>query len=291
MRRILLARVGAALLLGASLVAPATAQPVQPAAPEPLTAELVKTGLYVISGSGANTLVRFSASGLMLVDGKRSGSYRALMSEVRKLNRLSDLPVRVLIVTAHDDAHAGTIAEFAKAGVPVVAQDNAKRRLEGAEGGPPAKALVGYRSEYAIRMGGVEARLVHFGAARTDGDTAVYFPNLKVVAIGDLFTTATPHTDFASGGSLVNWSAVLGQVLALDWDVAVPAAGPPVTRAAVAAFRLRLDGLIARATELAATGIAPDALAAQLRAENPQWALDLTGTELERFYAEVRKTR
>jgi hypothetical protein len=51
-----------------------------------LSADLVKTGLYVISGGGGNTLMRFSASGLILVDGKLPGNYRALMSQVRKLN-------------------------------------------------------------------------------------------------------------------------------------------------------------------------------------------------------------
>ena len=42
-------------------------------------------------------------------------------------------------------------------------------------------------SEYQIRMGGVEAQVLHFGNAYRNSDTVVYFLNLKVVIIGDLF--------------------------------------------------------------------------------------------------------
>src|SRR5215471_20319548 len=59
-----------------------------------LNAQLVKTGLYLIEGGGANSLLRFSANGLILVDGKLPGNYRALMSQVRKISKISDLPVR-----------------------------------------------------------------------------------------------------------------------------------------------------------------------------------------------------
>jgi len=42
---------------------------------------------------------------------------------------------------------------------------------------------------------------MHFGNAHTNGDTVVYFPNLKVVAVA----TCSPlrRSDFAAGGSLV----------------------------------------------------------------------------------------
>ncbi len=54
-------------------------------------------------------------------------------------------------------------------------------------------------------MGGVEVQLKHFGPVRTGGDTVVYFPDLKIVALGDLFVTAAPEPDFSAGGSLVGW--------------------------------------------------------------------------------------
>src|SRR5215510_11928833 len=124
----------------------------------PLTAQLVKTGLYLISGGGANTLLRFSANGLILVDGKLSGNYRALMSQVRRISKISDLPVRVLIVTDHHDTHTGTNAQFLAAGVPIIAQENASRHFSSNEsvGVKAAARIITYDRDSTLRTGGVE---------------------------------------------------------------------------------------------------------------------------------------
>jgi hypothetical protein len=53
----------------------------------------------------------------------------------------------------------------------------------------------------------------------------VYFPNLRVIAVGDLFAS-TPNLDFFHGGSLVGWGPVLGEILKLHFDVVVPSKGP-----------------------------------------------------------------
>src|SRR4051812_7364603 len=61
-----------------------------------LSTEFVKTGLYVITGEGNNSVLRLSGNGLVLVDGKLPGNYDALRKRVRKV---SDQPVRYLILT------------------------------------------------------------------------------------------------------------------------------------------------------------------------------------------------
>jgi cyclase len=205
-----------------------------------LVAEPVTTGLYLIAGAGGHSLLRFSASGMILVNGKRPGAYRALMRQVRRISRISDLPVRALVVTDHDDGHAGNAAQFVAARIPVVAQDNAGRRCAT----PPT---VTYERDYTIKMGGVEARLLHAGAARTDGDTVVLFPDLKVVAVGALYTAGLPQPDVAAGGSLAGWASALARILALDVERVVPDGGPVVTRAELQALKARIDMLVARA--------------------------------------------
>jgi cyclase len=257
-----------------------------------LSADLVKTGLYVISGGGGNTLMRFSANGLILVDGKLPGNYRALMSQVRKINKLSDLPVRVLIVTDHHENHSGNTAQFRAAGVPIIAQEHAKNRLPAYQpaAGKPAPPVIGFDRDYTLRLGGVEAQLMHFGNAHTDGDTVVYFTNLKVVAVGDLFTPDTPEPDFSAGGSLVGWGAVLAQVLKLDFDVVVPSTGPIVTRADLEAFRTKIDTLVSRARALVKNGVAKDQLMAQLKTDDLGWRFGLTGDQLDGFYSELSQT-
>ena len=133
--------------------------------------------------------------------------------------------VKVLIVTNHHENHTGNDAQFVAAGIRTIAQENAARRFrapatEGEKASTPTIEV--YDREYTLRQGGVEVQLRSFGRARTDGDTVVYFPDLKVVVVGDLFNGGMPEPDFSAGGSLVDWGPVLARVLELDFDVVVP---------------------------------------------------------------------
>jgi cyclase len=218
----------------------------------PLDTELIRTGLYLIRGGGGNSLLRLSANGMLLVDGKLPGTYRALMSQVRRISKLSDMPVRVLVLTDHHEEHAGDSAQFLAAGVTLVAQREALARLSLPESRDAAERarIVAYDEERTLRIGGVEVRLKHFGPARTGGDTVVYFPDLKIVALGDLFVTEAPEPDFSAGGSLVGWGSALARVLELDFDRAVPGSGPLVGRDAVAALKEKIDALASSAGAL-----------------------------------------
>jgi cyclase len=131
---------------------------------------------------------------------------------------------------------------------------------------------------------------MHFGNAYTNADTVVYFPNLKVVAVGDLYTS-TPNPDFAAGGSLVGWGPVLAQVLKLDFDVVVPGKGPTLTRADLEAFKTKIDTIVARATGLIKQGVPKDQLMAQLRTDDLGWQLSFTGDQLDSFYADLSRTK
>jgi cyclase len=142
-----------------------------------------------------------------------------------------------------------------------------------------------------LRLGGVEAQLMHFANAYTDGDTVVYFPNLKVVAVGDLFTPGTPAPDFSGGGSLVDWGPVLAQILKLDFDVVVPSTGPMITRDDLVAFKTKIDILVSRARRLVRKGVPKDQLLAQLDADDLGWRFSVTGDDLDRFYSEFVSER
>jgi len=278
-----------AVLIMAGAVA-SSAQYKQPNAVNPhdgLTWQLVKTGLYLISGNGSNSLLRLSANGLILVDGKLPGNYDALRARAKKI---SDQPIRALILTGCDESRTGTNAKFAENGSHIVVQENAKQNLAACNlaGDKFTPAIVTYGSEYQIRLGGIEARLMHFGSAYSSSDTVVYFPNLKVVAVGDLFS-AKPAPDFAAGGSLVGWGAVLAQVLKLDFDVAIPSTGPVVTRAELEAFKTKIDTTVARATGLVKQGVPKDQLMAQLKTADLGWQLAFSGDQLDSFYAELSR--
>jgi len=255
-----------------------------------LTMQLVKTGLFMISGGGGNSLVRLSANGVILVDGKLPGSFDILR---KRVHRLSELPIRVLVITNHYESHTGTNAKFLEAGVQIIAQQNVSHNLatyNPPSGVPIAAPTITYDREYDLKLGGAEAQLLHFGNAKTSGDTVVYFPNLKVVAVGDLFASA-PAPDFSAGGSLVDWGPVLAEILKLDFDIVVPAMGPTVTRADLEASKTKIDTVVSRATGLVQKGVPKDQLMAQLKTDDLGWKLSFTGEDLDRFYAELSQTK
>ena len=68
----------------------------------------MKTGLYMITGGGGNSLLRLNALGSILVDAKLPESYRPLRSQIRRISKFSDLPVRVLILTSQRDTPRGS---------------------------------------------------------------------------------------------------------------------------------------------------------------------------------------
>lgn len=249
-----------------------------------LAASLVKTGLYMFSG-GSNSLLRLSANGLIVVDGQSSGNYEALRKQI---DRISDQPIRLLINTDHFPEHTASNANFIAGGTQVLAQENVAKNLGnlGSAGDGIAPPTRSYDRDFTLSLGGIEVRVMHFGNARTDGDSVVYFPNLKVVAVGDLFA-ATPSPDFSSGGSLVGWGPVLAEILKLDFDVVVPGSGPTVRRADLAAFKTKIDTLVARAAGLVKMGVPKDQLMAHLETEDLGWKFAFTDAQVDSFYSEL----
>ena len=121
-----------------------------------LSGQLVKTGLYVFSSKESNSVLRLTANGLVLVDGQPAGNYDALRKRVKKI---SEQPIRALILTDCDASRTGSNAKFLENGTPIVAQENARPSVVSCNfpEGKPASPIVTYASEYRIRMGGVEA--------------------------------------------------------------------------------------------------------------------------------------
>ena len=77
----------------------------------------------------------------------------------------------------------------------------------------------------------------------------MYFPDIKVVAVGDLYTSSMPDADDGAGGSLKGWGAALRKILQLDFDTVLPGTGPIIKRAELEAFANRVDKLLARGAD------------------------------------------
>ena len=259
-------------------------QPVQPI-------QQLKTGLYIVPGGGANSLVRITNDGVILVDAKLPSdqNYDHLMQQIRTV---TDKPVKVVIVTHHHADHTGNTGRFLEAGAQVIGNENLKRNLATYQFAPlPASPSMTYDNDYVVRLGGVEVQVHHFGRSHTSGDSVVYYPDLKVVAVSDVVTVGTtgPLIDYPGGGSALEWKRVLGTVVKLDFDIAVPGAGNVLTKADVKAFKTRFETVLDRATELVRRGVASDQLLAQIRTDDIGWTPRIP--QVDRFHAELSESK
>jgi glyoxylase-like metal-dependent hydrolase (beta-lactamase superfamily II) len=268
-----------AIAFALALAAPAAAQVAAPALPPaataPQTIHPVKPDLYLVTGGGGNTTVRVTPAGLIVVDGKNPGQqfYDDLMAQIRTA---SPQPVKYLVDTHHHADHSGNNGRFLAAGAHVVAQKNLPAELDKFVPPPtnptlaaPAKPDVTYDASYTVSLGGKTARLFHYAPAHTDADTIVYFPDLKVVAMGDELNAANPNFDYAGGASVAGWIRSIDATLKLDWDTAIPGHGAePWAREQVKVFRDKLQTLLDRARAAVEAGTPKGQFVAALKADD-----------------------
>jgi cyclase len=230
---------------------------------------LLKPNLYMITGGGANTLVRVTPEGLILVDTKNPGddNYNRVMEEIKSV---SDLPVKYVLNTHHHPDHVGTNQKFIDAGATVIALEALKANMasDGRTKDIPGRPTQTFAKDYVLKFGGAEVDAHFYGRGHTGDDTMVYFPDLKVVMVSDQMSDATPIVDFANGGSAVEFTRSLEGVLKLDFDMAIPGRGEPKTRADVQAFRDRFASVISRASDAIKAGATKDTLAMQVKTDD-----------------------
>ena len=254
--------------------------------------QMVKAGLYVVPGGGANSIVRVTTDGVILVDTKLPGeaNYTGLMEQIRTV---TTQPVKVVIVTHHHADHTGNNDRFISAGVQVIGHEQLAKNLDTYQFDPrPAKPSTTYNTaEHTVKLGGVEVKVLHLGRSHTGGDSVVYFPDVKVIATSDAVTTGTqgPLADYAGGGSFGEWTPVLDAMLKLDFDTAIPGAGPVLTKADVQEFRTKFTTVMTRATELVKMGVPKEELLKQLKTDDIGWAP--RAPQIDPFYEELLKKK
>ena len=241
--------------------------------------KMLKPNLYEITGGGANTLIRVTNQGLIVVDTKNppnpptaaeSDNYNRVMEEIRSV---TNQPVKYVINTQHHPDHVGNNQKFIDAGAQVVALEALKTWMENDPRTKdiPGRPTVTFAKDYTLKLGDAEVRLYSFGRGHTGDDTMVYFPDSKVIMVSDQITDATPVVDFANGGSALGWTKMLDGVLSLDFEQAIPGRGEPKSRADVQAFRAKFDTLVKRASDAIKSGATKDQLASQVKTDDLGW--------------------
>ena len=261
------------------------------------TIKEVKPGLFLITGAGGNSSIRVTREGIILVDGKlpAEGNFDKLMELIKSV---SNQPIKYMFLTHHHQDHTGNDDKFLALGIPVIAHENLKSNLVTYAATPkPAPPSVTYSTDYTVKLGGATVEAHHYGRAHTSGDTVVYFPDLKVVALSDELTVGTPPgsraplADYAGGGSLVEWPSVLDKVLKLDWDLAIPGNDDPQPRSYVQSFRDNIQKIVDRARTAVKMGVPKDQLMAAIKMDDLPFKLTLQPAALDGFYDELSKSK
>ncbi len=218
--------------------------------PSALATIKIKDDLFVIYNDlvPGNTTVLVTNQGLILVDNKFEIDFDNLMAQIRKI---SNQPVRYVINTHYHGDHSGGNVKMQAQNVQVVASERARRKM--VETNQPGAPNVTLENSVRLYLGGKRVEVFHFGRAHTDGDIVAYFPDQRVVAMGDMFTVGDglpPLVDYPGGGSTREWPRSIEGALALDFDTAIPGHGKPTTKAELAKYRDNLTALGRRVIEM-----------------------------------------
>jgi cyclase len=252
----------------------------------------VADDLYVIDGGGAgNVAVYITNEGVILVDDKYEQHFDEIMSNVKKV---TNQPIKYILSTHYHADHSGGNTRFSSIAEIISTRNAHDGIVQHKQSNAPndmIPARVTFTQETDLFLGGKEVRAKYYGRGHTNGDAFVYFPALKVLHTGDMFTSASPLIDYPGGGSLLEWPKTLDAVMndkSLDFDTVIPGHGPVSKKADLLTYRNNAQKMLTRVQSLVRQGKSQDDVAKVMTAEynwqagslNMQWSLPGMMTEL-----------
>jgi len=177
----------------------------------------------MLEGMGGNIGVSVGDDGILIVDDQ----FAPLADKIKAaLKGISDKPVRFIINTHYHFDHTGGNADFARSGGSIIAHENVRTRLASGTSmkalgkTPPAPKealpIITFSERATVYLNGEDIRAIHFPHGHTDGDSVIFFPQSKVVHMGDDFVTyGFPFVDIENGGSVSGMVVGVEKVLSM----------------------------------------------------------------------------
>lgn len=255
----------------------------------PMRTERVKDNLYVIRGpfvpcgprgctpnaeddglihEPGDVAVRVTPVGVILIDDKFTENVAEVMTQ---LKTVTTQPVKYLLNTHHHADHASGNSVIRNMGIDVIAHKNIRANFLRIK--QPGEPNIVFADQAAVYLGDVEVQLLYLGRGHTNGDTIIYFPDLKAVHTGDLIIDAMPVIDYDAGGSAIEFVKTIDNLLKIDFDTVIPGHGRVMNKDDVRAYRRRFEELNRRMQELAAKKASKDPaqLKSALKLEDLGW--------------------
>lgn len=277
----------------------------------PMQIERVKDGLYLIRGpfslcmrddcpsdsgrryadnlnhESGDIAVRVTPQGLILVDSK---FYDQVDNILELIRTISPLPIMYLLNTHHHPDHAQGNGIFQSAGMNIVGHKNTRANFLAIS--QPGEPNIVFEREASVFLGGVEVRLLHVGRGHTNGDSIIYFPDLRTVHAGDLIIDGMPFIDYTAGGSAKEWIQTIDALLQIDFDTLIPGHGWLMNKEDVMAYKYRFEEMNRRMQELAQNRVPIDNVLELLKLEELGWDNTVStstwlNNSLEPYYEEM----
>jgi glyoxylase-like metal-dependent hydrolase (beta-lactamase superfamily II) len=269
--------------------------------------EKVKDGLYVIRGpflpcgtrgcrpngpddglihEPGDVALRVTSEGLILIDDKYPENVPDVLAQVKAV---SPLPIKYLLNTHHHGDHASGNVNIRQMGIDIIAHKNIRANFLRIK--QPGEPNIVFADQAAVYLGGVEVQLFYLGRGHTNGDTVIYFPDLKTVHTGDLIIDGMPVIDYDAGGSAIEFVKTIDNLLKMDFDTMIPGHGRVMKKDDVRAYHARFAEMNRRMRELARKKVPKDQVQAQLKLDDLGWGDSVStsawATSIGRYYDEM----
>ena len=204
-----------------------------------------------IGAFGGNITVYLTDAGVVLIDSKNDQMHDDVIAKVKSL---TDKPIKHVILTHHHPDHSGGAARMQQIGATVTISRDDRQQM--ARAGQTALPQIAYAGHASVLLGGKEVQLTEY-CGHTRGDTVVYLPAARIVAVGDLVTT--PDTipqivNYGDGGNWTDMGKTLDAIAAMDFDFMVGGHGPVLTKAQFLEHRAKVGRIRERARALVKEG-------------------------------------
>ena len=258
----------------------------------------VKDNIYYLEGSGGNIGVIIGDDGVLIVDNQ----FAPLTNKIEAaITDLTKLPVTFVVNSHFHYDHTDGNENFGKAGAFIVAQDNARRRMESAQVLASGYSQRRYEKVGLPKITFFDAMRFYFndepihitynGPGHTDGDAQVYFLQSNVIHTGDMFVRyVLPFIDQNNGGSLDGMIEATDRLASQinDETIIIPGHGQLSTRDDLLSYREMLVTIRGNLLRAKVQGLSPSEMLGIEPADGYAPAGEGTDQWLLRAYDEYR---
>ena len=198
----------------------------------------VVPGIYMVAGAdgfgGGNMSLLVGEDYIAMID---DGVVPLAPTLLLHIVETAGRPINFMINTHIHGDHVGGNAYFAENGTVIFAHDNIRKRLiedSGPAGGEGGLPVITFAEGVTFHLNGLEAQVFHIPRAHTDGDAAIFFPDVNVIHAADvMFHKLFPFIDLDNGGTVAGYIAGQKMLISMadDETKIIPGHGMLATKA------------------------------------------------------------